>query len=103
MGRGHAMYAIHKTGKSLISLWCAVEMVKAGHVVIYLDYEMTEEDVHERLSDMGYGPDTDLRRLRYALLPSLPPLDRGEGGQALAAIVNAVMAAYSPRLRTWPS
>lgn len=97
MGRGHAMYAVHKTGKSLLSLWCAVEMVKAGHVVIYLDYEMTEEDVHERLSDMGYGPDTDLSRLRYALLPSLPPLDRAEGGAAVAQIVDSVMEAHPGR------
>ena len=41
--------------------------------VLYLDYEMTRADLRERLEDMGYGPDADLKRLHYALLPDLRP------------------------------
>ena len=63
-------------------------------VVIYLDYEMTEADVHDRLEDMGYGPETDLSRLRYDLLPSLPPLDLEDGSQALCEIIDEVQASF---------
>jgi hypothetical protein len=83
-GRGHSIWAAKKTGKSLVALWMAAELATRGDVlVIYLDYEMTDDDLLDRLTDMGYGPDTDLSRLRYAVLPSLPPLDQPEGGDAL--------------------
>jgi hypothetical protein len=89
-GRGHSLYATHKTGKSLFALYLAhVLAVKLGVVVVYLDYEMGEDDLYERLEDMGCGPDTDLSRLYYALLPSLPPLDQPEGAKALLATVDA--------------
>lgn len=87
-GRGHALYAKRKAGKSLLMLWCALQLVRAGHVVIYLDYEMTDDDLEERLSDLGCGAETDLSLLRYALLPSLPPLDTAPGGVALLDIVD---------------
>jgi hypothetical protein len=47
--------------------------------------EMTLDDVHERLGDLGYGPDDDLERRNYHLLPALPPLDHPEGGAAVAS------------------
>jgi hypothetical protein len=61
--------------------------------VVYLDLEMTENDLYERLDDMGYGPDTELSHLHYYLLPSLPPLDTPEGGQILLHIVRTDQAA----------
>lgn len=89
-GRGHAFYAAHKLGKSLFLLWICLQLVKrTGYVVVYLDFEMTEDDVLDRLEDMGASPD-DLARLRYALLPALPPLDTEQGGAALAALVDTV-------------
>lgn len=94
-GRGHSIFAKHKSGKSLFALSVVIEAVRAGYVAIYLDFEMTEADLHERLSDMGCGPDTDLSRLRYALLPSLPPLNGPEGGAALMTLVDEAKA-------TWP-
>ena len=60
---------------------------------VYLDYEMTLEDVLERLDDMGYRG-ADLSRLRYALLPDLPPLDAAAGGAALMAMLDGVRAAW---------
>lgn len=94
-GRGHSIFAGHKVGKSLLTLAIVVQLVVRGIVVIYLDYEMGEDDLYDRLGDMGYGPDTDLSRLHYALLPSLPPLDEPEGAKALFARVDAVAAAYA--------
>jgi hypothetical protein len=96
-GRGHAIYAKHKTGKSLLLLWIASTLAttRSDVIVLYLDYEMCEDDLHERLVDMGYDEDADLSRLRYALLPSLPPLDRhGTGPTALYELVDAEQAAH---------
>src|SRR5262245_19771490 len=91
-GRGHAVYASHKQGKSLFVLWCAAQIATTRQDVdvIYLDYEMTRNDIRERLEDMGYGPGSDLTRLYYALLPSLPPLDTLEGMNALMELVRNV-------------
>ena len=93
-GRGHALYAMHKAGKSLLMLYVAAQIATAPDpcVVVYLDYEMTEADLFDRLEDMGYGPESDLSRLRYALLPSLPPLDTITGADALMALLDAVQA-----------
>lgn len=91
-GRGHALFALHKTGKSLFMLNAAASIATRDEdvVVIYLDYEMTEDDLQERLEDMGYGPHHDLTKLRYWLLPTLPPLDSILGGEALVQIVKDV-------------
>jgi hypothetical protein len=98
-GRGHALYASHKAGKSLLMLAMAAELATRTHdtVVVYLDYEMTEDDLAERLQDMGYGPHSDLSRLCYALLPSLPPLDSRDGALALERLLDAVQAEHPGR------
>ena len=56
--------------------------------ILYLDYEMSHADLHERLTMLGYNRNTDLTRLHYALLPSLPPLDTTEGGQHLLGLAQ---------------
>jgi hypothetical protein len=96
-GRAHALYASHKAGKSLLMLSLAATVATGPDpvVVVYLDYEMTEDDLAERLEDMGYGPDSDLSRLRYALLPTLPPLDTAEGAQTLSDLLDDVEAAHA--------
>lgn len=95
-GRGHALYALHKAGKSLFMLYVAAQLATGNDpvVVVYLDYEMTEADVFDRLADMGYGPDTDFSRLRYALLPTLPPLDTAGGATALTQLVDDVQGEW---------
>jgi hypothetical protein len=92
-GRGHAIYAMHKGGKSLLTLYMVAEMATTGGMsCLYLDYEMTGSDVRARLRDMGYGPETDLSHLYYALLPTMPALDTEEGGIALAKLVDEIAA-----------
>lgn len=95
-GRGHAVYAGHKVGKSLICLYMAASIATSDEkvVVIYLDYEMTLSDVVERMEDMGFGPHADLSRLKYALIPTLPPLDTPHGSLALMAMVDSVQGEY---------
>jgi hypothetical protein len=101
-GRAHAIYAPGGTGKSLFSLWIAATLATGrqgldNHPgtprrVLYLDYEMTPEDVRERLESMGYDNTCDLTRLHYAILPSLPPADAPEGGKAIARMAQLVDA-----------
>ena len=97
-GRQVAIYSPAKQGKSLLSLDVAARAATGKRVldrpageplnVVYFDLEMTEGDLYERLEDMGYGMESDLSHLHYYLLPSLPPLDTAEGGQAVLAIVR---------------
>jgi hypothetical protein len=96
-GRHVALWAIHKTGKSLIALEVAAAAATGrecfGQIVepmdvIYLDLEMTQYDLYERLTDLGYGPESDLSRLHYYLLPDLPPLDTAAGGATLLRLVE---------------
>lgn len=94
-GRQCHLHAARKTGKSLISLWIACELscgrdpftgqpqapVKVG----YLDFEMTEDDLAERIEEMGYTVDNAslLDNLSYYLHPNLPKFDTAAGGEAL--------------------
>ena len=91
-GRGHALYAQAKQGKSLFVLHAAARLAVTNPDadVIYLDYEMTRSDVRDRLEDMGYGPTDNLTRLHYALLPAIPPLDTAEGAYALIELCDTV-------------
>lgn len=101
-GRSHAIYAGAKTGKSFTVLAACAALATGrpwlGHkseprVVLYIDFEMTAEDIRDRLSEFGYGPGDDLSKLHYALLPSLPPLDTEDGGVALLWAALSVGAA----------
>lgn len=95
-GRTISLYAPAKAGKSTIVLACVAAAVAGKPVlgiatppnttrprVLYLDYEMTEADLYERLSELGYGPQDDLSGLHYALIPRLDPLDTERGAQAI--------------------
>lgn len=101
-GRSHALFAPGGTGKSLMALWMAARAA-TGYMgfssarrepidVLYLDYEMTTADLSERLESMGYGPETDLSHLHYALLPAIAPLDEPEGGKAVIELAQATNA-----------
>lgn len=98
-GRSVATFSPAGTGKSLLSLDVAAGVATSQRTldqpagpalsVVYLDLEMTEGDLYERLTEMGYGPNDDLSNLHYYLLPDLPPLDRPEGGAQLRDIAEA--------------
>ncbi len=97
-GRQVALFSVAKVGKSLVSLDiatalatgrpCLGQPAKDPIPVVYVDMEMSKDDLMERLGEMGYDDESDLSRLHYYLLPDLPPLDSEEGGQALARIAE---------------
>ena len=102
-GRGHALYAAAKAGKSYVALYLAVcvaigrdlygRPAERAHV-LYVDAEMTPDDVRERLEAFGLGPDSDLSHLHYLSLPTIPPLDTPHGSQALVERAVAVDARH---------
>lgn len=98
LGRSHALYAAAKAGKSLLILDVAAAVATGRAVldrpagppltVLYLDMEMTRDDLRERLADLGYGADDDLSRLVYYQLPDLDAADTPEGGAAIVELAR---------------
>ena len=95
-GKHLHLFAAHKTGKSLVSLHMAVSIAMGRdpftgaemkpHDVTYIDWEMTRQDLQERLFDMGLTQamkDGGLDRLHYHLYPPLGYMDTLEGGNKL--------------------
>ena len=97
-GRLVALYADGKAGKSLLALEVAAALATGRHIldqqagppvtVLYIDQEMTHSDLIERLSDMGYGEESDMTRLRYYQMQSFPPFDTPQGADQLIALVK---------------
>jgi len=99
-GRTISLYAPAKAGKSTVVLACVAAAVAGKPVlgianvaderprVLYLDYEMTEADLFERLSELGYGPQDDLTNLHYALIPAIDTLDSGAGAEQILEAVQ---------------
>lgn len=95
MGRGHALYAEAKAGKSYVVLQALAAAAVPGHTswsdpvkvpvnILYLDYEMTQEDLRERLEIFGYSINDDFSHLRYIKASMLgADLDTYEGGREL--------------------
>ena len=95
--RAHAIFAPGGTGKSLLALWLCAAVATGtpifGHPqpprrVLYLDYEMTPDDLAERLEAMGYTPEHNLSNLRYALLPDFESLDSEVGGRQVSRLAE---------------
>lgn len=100
-GRQVSLYAGAKQGKSTIILQGLLDAAQGkkpfgSHEaqdpisIVYLDFEMTEEDLDERLDEMGIRQENaeQLSNLHYYLLPSLPPLETPEGGQAVLKLAT---------------
>jgi hypothetical protein len=92
VGRGHVLYGPAKSGKSYVALYFALcvatgrtldgRTVAPQHVV-YADFEMTRDDLRDRLDAFGIGSDADLSYLHYLSLPTIEGLDTKEGGSVL--------------------
>jgi hypothetical protein len=99
IGRQVAIYSKAKQGKSLLSLEIAASVATGTNIlgqrnelgpmpVVYLDMEMTEDDVEERLTDFGMDCSTNLTNLKYFSLPNLPPLSSPQGARDLEKLVK---------------
>jgi hypothetical protein len=84
------IFATPKTGKSLLMLWIAANLALGRDAftgepikryrVAYVDNEMTEEDLQERLVDMALPFEELEGWLLYFSYPTLPPMDTESGG-----------------------
>lgn len=101
-GRQTALFAGAKTGKSWLTLNVVAALASGKPILgqpaqppihcLYLDYEMIESDLYERLEQFGYTEDDDLSHLHYALIPNLPPLNTTEGASAVMKLVELTKA-----------
>jgi hypothetical protein len=100
-GRSMALWAGAKEGKSELVLWCAGCLALGRHPwtgeaiepihVAYFDFEMSEDDLEQRLSDLDFDP-LELDYLHYAIYPILPPLDTEAGGEEFIGHVEGCKA-----------
>ena len=96
-GRSMALWADAKVGKSELALWCAAKLALGEHPwtgdpvepidVAYFDYEMTEDDLDDRLNAFDIDP-ARLSRLHYWQFPALHGLDDERGGQEVERLVT---------------
>ena len=92
LGRTTTVASQPKLGKSLFGLEIAAVVATGGYMwgkdvtqrpVLYLDQEMSQVDLRERLRDMGFTRKDDLSALHYYLQEPWPPLDTAAGGAML--------------------
>lgn len=101
LGRSMLLHAPAKEGKSELVMWWAIQMATGidlltgeqladPRTVLYVDYEMTDADVRDRLTDFGVDSSLDLSNLLYAMrTDDFTALDTALGG---AACMERVMA-----------
>ena len=89
------VYSAPGIGKSLLSLELAVK-ISLGHEflakssgdplsVVYLDFEMTEGDLADRLASLNIDP-SELVNLHYYVMPNISALDTNQGGAEVRSI-----------------
>jgi hypothetical protein len=95
------IFAPGGTGKSLLALYIAAGLATGRNIfgiehqpisVLYMDYEMQQAQLYERLTAMGYNNHTDLTRLHYASLPPIASLDTPEGAKEVCDLARACQA-----------
>lgn len=95
------IFAPGGTGKSLLALYIAAALATGKEIftepkpptsVLYMDYEMSQAVLYERLTAMGYNKDADLTRLHYASLPPIGSLDKPEGAKQICDLARTCQA-----------
>ncbi len=105
-GRATSIISQAKAGKSLLLLELCVAVATGRpflgqpsgppRKVLYVDYEMTVDDLRERVADMGVSVDGAAlldANLFYYLLPDLAPLDTHPGAVELVNLARNLGAA----------
>jgi hypothetical protein len=100
-GRSVSLYAPAKAGKSTVLLdaittvldgrgWLGGDRPDDTPVILYLDYEMTEDDLRERLELLGFDDGFAPAGFHYAVLPTIDPLDTIGGALEVVRYVDAL-------------
>ena len=104
-GKSAALYAAGKTGKSLLVLDLVTAAASGRPIlggppletpihVLYVDQEMTKDDLTERLHSLGYAQRDPILKehFHYSQLYPWPPFDTKAGGDELLALARDVGA-----------
>jgi hypothetical protein len=67
----HSIYSPGGTGKTIVALWCAVQVMEQGLNVIYCDEENSSDTIAELLQCYGAEPDLGDTHFHYAEFPHL--------------------------------
>lgn len=94
-GKLVALYGRPGDGKSLVTLWMCLQVVRQGKTVLMVDDENTAGDLVSRLRAFGATPE-ELDNLVTFSFASLPPLDTPDGGAHLTALADK----YQPSMVT---
>lgn len=95
------IFAPGGTGKSLLALYIAAGLATGRNMfgddnqpinILYMDYEMQQAQLFERLTAMGYSDQTDLSRLHYASLPPIGSLDTPQGAKQICDLARMCQA-----------
>ena len=95
------IFAPGGTGKSLLALYIAAALATGKEIftepkpptsVLYMDYEMSQAVLYERLTAMGYDKNSDLTNLHYASLPPIGSLDKPEGAKQICDLARTCQA-----------
>jgi hypothetical protein len=96
-----SIFAPGGTGKSLLALYLAAGLATGRNMfgednqpisVLYMDYEMQQAQLYERLTAMGYNNKSDLEQLHYASLPPIGSLDTPEGAKQICDLARQCQA-----------
>lgn len=71
-GLTHSFHGESESGKSLVLQWLSVQEIKAGHHVLFLDYESDPRSITDRLKAMGATAEEIETYFDYRL-PETPP------------------------------
>lgn len=99
LGKRIGVFADAAEGKSEWAMWCVVQVVLGinpitgerigeSRGVLYLDYEMDQDDLRDRLEGFGVTGQHDLSKLFYDQLPSIAGIDTAMGRQAILDAVD---------------
>jgi hypothetical protein len=67
----HSIYSPGGTGKTVLALWCTMQVMKQGHHVIYCDEENGSDTIAELLQCYGADPELVDTYFHYAEFPHL--------------------------------
>lgn len=96
-GRVHTLSGPPEAGKTVVALWCALQMMRHGHRVLVLDEETGPRQVADLLRSMGADSAMIRKSLYYSPFNDLPW--KGEDIEQLAILLKA----WKPRLTIFDS
>ena len=88
----HSVYSPGGTGKTILALWVAIQTIKQGLKVIYVDEENGSHHISDLLKCMGADPELVSKHFKYAPAPGLTIADAERWKSSVESICPALVA-----------